>query len=913
MKRLVMLFLVSGLAISGCGGDDDDGSTDGDGGMVTAPSISVEWRPVDHSVGSWMFFRAELTIENGGTGELGSEGWHLYFSSVRRFLADGEGDDSARQDLTGQGIAIRPADEAESGDYFVLEPLSSFEPLGPGERRTLSLLAQFWATHKSDAPAGFHIVFDGDGSSDPVAVAVPAKVEIDPSDPLQTTKDVVDVLPVPTARLRHAENAAFQATELQDQLLPLPRDVQPGTGQMTLQGAITIERPADLASEADYLAAALGDVLDASITVQDPAAEPSGTVRLGVNPDNLELDLDGDNVADPEAYVLDVTDDHVAIEGSDAAGVFYGLQTLRQLVPAAAYLAAADPAGRPGQIDLAAVHIADAPGFSYRGMHLDVARHFQSKETVMKLLDLMAHLKLNKFHLHAGDDEGWRIEIPGLPELTDYGARRGFDLAEGDMLHVGLGSGSDLAADDGITGKAASPAAANGGVQPVYQGFENATLNFVGSGSGFYTAQDFEEILAYATERHISVIPEFDMPGHARAAVKAMERRYRTYSASDPDKASEFRLIDPADTSEHTSVQGYTDNVVNPCLDSTYAFLELVVSEIAARYDAAGAPLEYIHMGGDEVGPPVWWQDSPACAANAATAGMTDPDLYNYFFTRYHTIVTDTGARTTGWSDVLHHGLSLEGFVPMPWSNVWTWGLEDESNQLANQGVPVILSHATNLYMDLAYNKDPDEPGYYWANYVDTRKTFEYRPFDIFANAGFDRMGNPLDPAMWAEKVRLTDAGKANILGMHGLLWSENVKTPELLEYFAFPKVLGIAERAWNPDPPAIEDMAAAWARFANSLGQHVLPRLGAYRAVDRRGELPADGIGVNYRIPLPGAVIENGMLDANVEYPGLAVEYSTDAGATWTAYTGPVAVSGQVVVRTRAPDGRTSRVAPVE
>ncbi|HET7500001.1 MAG TPA: chitobiase/beta-hexosaminidase C-terminal domain-containing protein, partial [Kofleriaceae bacterium] len=217
--------------------------------------------------------------------------------------------------------------------------------------------------------------------------------------------------------------------------------------------------------------------------------------------------------------------------------------------------------------------------------------------------------------------------------------------------------------------------------------------------------------------------------------------------------------------------------------------------------------------------------------------------------------------------------------------------------------------YATNLYMDLAYAKDPDEPGYYWANFVDEKKTFEYRPFDIFENGTADRMGNPIDPSAWNDKVRLTAAGKANVLGMEGLLWGENVKTPQLLEYLAFPKLLGVAERAWNPDPAQPQNTPEAWAVFANRLGQEVLPRLGAFRPVDLRGEL-GHQTGVNYRLPPPGAVITDGVLHASVRFPGLPIELSSDGGRSWTAYTQPVAVSGRIALRTHAPDGRTSRLA---
>src|SRR5262249_30853019 len=156
------------------------------------------------------------------------------------------------------------------------------------------------------------------------------------------------------------------------------------------------------------------------------------------------------------------------------------------------------------------------------------------------------------------------------------------------------------------------------------------------------------------------------------------------------------------------------DNFVNPCLDTTFAFVSTVVREIAARYRAAGVELVMVHAGGDELpslDSNVWWVGSPACARNPATHGLTDPELRDRFFVRYAQIIAATGAGMTGWDDVIHDGLSLPGFMPMPWSNVWGWGREDDAYRYANAGIKTILAHATNLYMDLAYTKDPDEPG----------------------------------------------------------------------------------------------------------------------------------------------------------------------------------------------------------
>ncbi|ATB30770.1 family 20 glycosylhydrolase [Melittangium boletus] len=918
MKRFLTSLPVMAVLAAGCSDPAQPDPVQPDPDPVqpapkpTVPaSVSVEWQPVDNSVGSWMFFRSTFTIENKGPGELGNQGWKLYFSFVRRILNEGEGsqEENLFQSLAKQGIRITKADLAGSGDYFVLEPLPEFKPIAVGERRVLDVLASDWAILKSDAPAGFHIVFSGGEHKGDVAYAVPSTVKLDASDPKQTTRFEGDKMPVQTPGLRFKENPALQDVELKRQLLPAPRSLTTREGKVTLSNGTTIGYAGPLQGEASYLVSALGDVLAG--TVSSRATQGDEHIQLRIQAD---LDTDGDGTADAEGYTLDAQDGKILITGADAAGVFHGIQTLRQLIPVDAYAAAVNPSNRKAEFSVPAVLIADAPGFSHRGMALDVGRHFQSKETVKKLLDVLAYYKINKFHFHLTDDEGWRLEIPGIPELTSYGSRRGFDLAETEMMHAAMGSSNDLDSGDRIELKPAKRPAEQT-VRPAYQGFEQEMLNFVGKGSGYYTTKDFEEILAYATERHIDVIPEIDMPGHARAAVMSMEYRYRKLKDTNPEQAAMYRLVDPNDTSKHTSVQAYTDNFVNPCLETSYAFLTKVVQEVKARYDAVpGARLLVIHGGGDELpslqnGANVWWQGSPLCKQNAATKDLDDIGLANHFFTRWSEIITATGAKMTGWDDVIHHGLSLPGFIPMPWSNVWGWGREDDAYKFANEGYSVILAHSTNLYMDLAYNKDPDEPGYYWANFTDEKKTFEYRPFDIYANATEDRMGNPINPADLKDKVRLKAENKKNIIGMQGLLWSENVKTPEVMEYLAFPKILGVAERAWNPELPAVEEMPALWAQFTNALGQSILPRLDAYRPVDPRGELP-DTVGVNYRIPLPGAEISGGKLTANVRFPGLGIEYSTDNGTTWKRYSAPVDVSGRVLLRSLATDGRTSRVA---
>jgi hexosaminidase len=851
--------------------------------------LSITFQPIDNTVADAQYVLTRLTLADHGRCALGGD-WALYFNSVRgpAALLGGTAGDTARQQLADQGLSVAHADAAASGDLYVLKPTSAFKPVAPGERRAISMNFGLWMILKTDAPAAWSLSVGG-----APAEWVPAKVLLDPADPKQTTAFSGDKRPVQSAATRFADDtAARMSLSLRQRILPQPLSATAGRGTVTLDGGVRVDAPAALSGEAGYLRSALGDLLT-------PGAGSGGTVvRLSVNP---KLDVDHDGKPDAEGYALRAAGKAVDIVGADAAGVLYGVQTLRQLVPASAYAAAARGA-RPARVAVPAATIADAPLFGYRGMGIDVARHFETKQTIEKFLDLMSFLKMNRLDFHLSDDEGWRLQIPGLPELTGFGAHRGLDLAQKKQLHQGMGSGNDLKPGDGVTAKAKNETEANLGHKPAYQGFEQATVNFVGKGSGYYTTADFEDILRYAKQRHIQVIPALDFPAHARAAVQSMEHRYQQTGDAT------YRMLDPKDTSQHTSVQGYTDNLVNPCVPGTYNFLAKVVTGVKAMYAAAGATLGTVNLGGDEAPGPNRWQGSPACKANPQTAGKDDAALMNYFFTKWNQIALTAAPRTSGWEDIIRDDprtLKLDNFVALPWQNVWGWGREDWAYHFANNGQPVILAHATNLYMDLAYNKDPNEPGYYWANFIDEKATFTYQPFDVYADATQDRWGNPITPDPKWEK--LTPAGRKNILGMEASLWAENGKTSQLREYQAFPKLLGAAERAWNRDTPTPAQMPAAWNVFDNTLGQVAFPLLSFYRPVG----LPGAGTGVNYRVPLPGGQVTGGTLTANVRDPGMAIEYSTD-GVSWKRYTGPVQAGPTVLLRTRAVDGRTSRISPV-
>ena len=706
---------------------------------------------------------------------------------------------------------------------------------------------------EGDGPAGAYFVFrDAEGREQTPELA--GEVNVAPF--AQDTEFVV-----PTPALLYDRNASLTLLGPGEvpPIVPTPVLLERGEGRVTLDSSWSIRFEAGLESEAALLAEDLSTILGAALTT---AASPAGGERSIVM---KTVEMGG-----AEAYHLKVGDGRIEIRGTDRAGVFYGTRSLLALLPP----------GTRETAEITAVSVADAPRFPYRGIHLDVARNFQDKAAVKKLLDLAAFYKLNRFHFHLTDDEGWRLAIAGLPELTEVGARRGHTNDERDRLVPSFGSGPDP--DDS-------------------------------RGSGFYTRGDFVEILRYAHARHIEVIPEIDVPGHARAAIKAMETRYTRMTAEGRmAEAKEYLLCHPEDRSEYMSVQMWKDNVVDVCLESTYRFLSKVFDEIADMYKEAGAPLRIVHTGGDEV-PHGVWEGSPACRRlldeQDDVAGFED--LAAHFLRRLSDLLAEKGLATGGWEEIAlveeqHNGRTLKkpnpmflgrGFRAWVWNNVWDWGAEDLGYRLANAGYEVVMSNATNLYFDLAYDAHPEEPGYYWAGFTDTRKPFELEPHDLFKSAWSDLKGRPIDPARYRDRVRLTEKGRRGVLGIQGQIWAENAKSESLMQYLAFPKLLGLAERAWSARPAwsRIEDDAEraraleeAWNVFANSLGQRELPRLDVLFG------------GVDYRLPPPGAKVEDGLVKANVAFPGLAIRYTTDGSeptASSALYTEPVPASGGVEV----------------
>ena len=454
-----------------------------------------------------------------------------------------------------------------------------------------------------------------------------------------------------------------------------------------------------------------------------------------------------------------------AIEAADQDGAFYASVTLENLRRNAA-----------GQAVPAAV-IEDWPDLPSRGLMLDVSRNFTTKDNLLTLIDLLAHYKVNRLHLHFGDDEGWRVEMDGLPELTAYGAYRGIPVLKDD---------GTLEEPDAL----------------MYTYCVTPDRNDTRTtGNGFYTKADFIDILQYADARHMRVIPEFDIPGHSRAAVKSMAYRIRTTGDET------YRLQDPDDTSEYNSAQDYCDNVIDVSLPSTYVFIEKVFDDLIALYAEAGVPLEAVHIGGDEV-PEGSWEGSPSCRALMQANGWTDVAmLKDYFTNRVLDIAEAKGVKIAGWQEVAQN-LRPETYERvkrnLAFTNFWavSRGREKIGYTFANDGVPVVLSNSSNTYFDLAYNWSKTERGHSWAGFIDERRSFSFLPFDLYKSVRWDDKGRPTNLAAASEdKPALTPEGRPYILGVQGQLWSETLRNFEHVTYYLFPKAVGLFERGWNAAP----------------------------------------------------------------------------------------------------------------
>lgn len=564
-----------------------------------------------------------------------------------------------------------------------------------------------------------------------------------------------------------------------------------------------------------------------------------------------------------EAYSLKIDKEGIEIVGNSKAGVFYGLQSLAQIVQANTY---------SNGLVLNYLEIIDAPRFEYRGLLIDIARNFKSKEKLHQTLELMALLKLNKLHLHLSDDEGWRLEIKSIPELTQIGAKRGYSNSPYDMLSPAYGSGPDA--------------------------------KKIG-GSGYYTQEDYIELLKHAAALNIEIIPEIEMPGHARAAVKAMEARYHNLNAKNSMAAGEFLLSDMEDASKYRSAQLYSDNVINPALESTYFFADRVIGEIARMHKAGGVPLQRIHLGADELGNGAW-EKSPA-VLKLMKQLQTDKtaDVWDYYYERMNEIAAKYGANIAGWEElgmrklpkgsnpriVPNSHFTNKGFLLFIWNNLD--GSEDWAYQLANLGYDIVLAPVTNLYFDMMHQRDASEPGHDWSRAIDLKEVFDFDPYGMIAG---------IDNAQ-----ALKEDAKKHIKGIEATMFSETMMNSDLHDYLLTPRIFGLAERAWSKAPEwqnGKDNRSYDFSRFMNQLSKQFLTRISV--------EFPS----INYRMPAPGAKVLGGKVVANYQYPGFEMRYTTNGSIPnfkSNLYTGPINDKAIIKIAAFSPNGRISSITQID
>lgn len=479
-------------------------------------------------------------------------------------------------------------------------------------------------------------------------------------------------------------------------LVPLPAKLELGEGVFTLTARTRLLAGPGADKAAAFLADALRPATGYRLLVSEDGAGAPQAILLTTEGADAGLGREG--------YALNVTPERVIIRAPSAAGLFYGVQTLCQLLPPAIY----SPKLVAGAAwTMPAVRVTDQPRFAWRGLHLDVCRHYMPVASVKKYIDLLALHKMNTFHWHLTDDQGWRIEIKKYPRLTEVGSRRD---------------------------ESPMPGNRNKGDGKPYGPF-------------FYTQVEVREIVAYAAERHVTVVPEIEMPGHALGALVA----YPDLSCT----GGPFKV---------RTRWGVEEDVFCAGNDKTLTFVEDVLTEVLDLF-----PSSFIHVGGDEC-PKSRWEKCPKCQARMKAEGLKNPhELQSWFIRRMDRFLTDKGRRLIGWDEILEGGLA-------PGAAVMSWRGINGGIAAAKAGHDVVMSPTSHCYFDFYQSKQPGEPEAI-GGFLPLRTVYDYEP---------------VPAALPPEQHK-------HVLGAQGNLWTEYIATPEHLEYMAYPRGAALAEGVWTP------------------------------------------------------------------------------------------------------------------
>ncbi len=504
---------------------------------------------------------------------------------------------------------------------------------------------------------------------------------------------------------------------------PVECSVQPGTWTMPDQLRLAVPD----GKEAAWAAASLQERLKAAAGMEVQLVPPGSPADI-----RLELLPVADTQLGREGYWLQVDAGGVRIGANQAAGLFYGVQTLLQLMPEA-IMGRSAVGSRAWEIPR--VQIRDYPRFGWRGLMLDVSRHFFTKDEVKRFIDDMARYKFNLFHWHLTDDEGWRIEIKSLPRLTEVGAWN--------VKRVGtFGNFKPIRPDEPRT---------NG---------------------GYYTQDDIREVVQYARERFVDILPEIEMPGHSLAAIAAYPELSCTPDAVNYKVRSGEKIMDWS-TRPATAL---VDNALCPANEKVYPFIDQVMTEVAALF-----PFPYIHTGGDECARN-FWEKHPAIRALMQRENLKTMDaVQGYFENRVEKIVNSKGRKMIGWDEILEGDIS-------PTAAIMSWRGTKGGIEAAARGHEVVMSPSSFVYLDYMQSDEIMEPRVYAS--LRLSKTYSYEP---------------ISEGIVENRVK----------GIQGNLWTEQMYTFRQVQYMAWPRAFAISETAWSPSGKK------NWKRFVNKVEQH--------------------------------------------------------------------------------------------
>lgn len=451
-----------------------------------------------------------------------------------------------------------------------------------------------------------------------------------------------------------------------------------------------VAAPAELSFEANYLIELLNRKTGVDMAVEN-GENPTAPIRLILDP----------SMKEEEAYTLDVTTTQITMQAKTATGIFYAIQTFRQLLPFK----------RPGKnevLTIPCISVKDNPRFAYRGMHLDVSRHFFDVTVVKRYLDMMARYKLNHFHWHLTDDQGWRVQIDAYPKLTTISSWR----------------------DETLKGH-----------------YDETPWKYDGARhGGYYTKDQIREIVSYAEERHITIVPEIEMPGHAQAILAA----YPEFGCT-------------GNNIEVRREWGISEDVLCP-KEETFRFLEAVLTEVIDLF-----PGRYIHIGGDEC-PKTQWNASDYCRELMQREGIPDAEnLQSWFVKRIEKFINSKGRVMIGWDEILEGGLA-------PNAVVMSWRGMEGGIEAAKQAHDVIMTPTSHVYLDYYQSTHPEEP-LAIGGYLPISQVYSLEPI----------------PA------ELTPEQQKHILGAQANVWTEYIETPLKLDYMAWPRGMALAEVVWSP------------------------------------------------------------------------------------------------------------------